>query len=104
MKRVGFFVILVFIWIMCYSGCKDISFENEDCMTYKISKSEAIALAWDALKNTESEEVGHKYHIDNIRCSEGYWHILFIGDPGVLGDDFLVIVAEDKTVKVLPGE
>jgi hypothetical protein len=70
-----------------------------------VTKAEATSMAWDALRADESEEVANRYHIEEIDRSQESWHILFRGpDAGVLGDDFLVIVNDDKTVKVLPGE
>jgi len=102
MKKIGPYIFVV-VWIICCSGCTDISHWEKDDMTCKISKSEAIDIAWDALKNTEPE-IAHRYHIKDVYCHQGSWDILFRGDPSVLGDHFSVIVAEDKTVKVLPGE
>ena len=105
MKKTGVFIIFVVVWTMCYSGCENVSYEERDSMASKISKDEATFIAWDAFKKAESIEVAQSYHVERIELSQGAWHILFLGkDAGVLGDHFLVIVNDDKTVKVLSGE
>jgi hypothetical protein len=105
MKRVASFYVPVFIWLVCcIAGCTDTTVKKEGDIVNLISESQAVTVAWDAVREAFSEDIVCKYQIEGTRCSDGYWSVFFYEpNSDVLGSHFMITVYDDKTVKIFPG-